>query len=187
VLGHHFEGVLEEHLAGMPHGFSWLIFVVASLSAFAGIGLASLIWYKPILKIEKLAPYFGWLAKIVENKYYIDEIYQATIIRGLMLAAALMYWFDRWVIDYCIVNGVGWVSLVTSRGWGWFDRNVVDGLVNAVGEVTKFAGNTLRYFQTGVTQQYVFMLVGAVLLMCIAVLVGHYTEEAWIPIAGFYR
>ena len=104
-----------------------------------------------------------------------------------MLAAAMMYWFDKWIIDYCIVNGVGYLSLVASRCWGWVDRNIVDGLVNVVGEGTKIMGRTLRYLQTGVVEQYIFLLAAALLLICIVVLIGHYSEVAWIPIAGFYR
>ena len=189
VLGEHYAEILEHtlHAAGYEPGFHIPIFLMGTLAALAGIGLATIIWLKPILKIEKLEPYFGWLAKIVENKYYIDEIYQATIIRGLMLAAAFMFWFDKWIIDYIIVNGVGYISLLASRAWGWFDKNIVDGIVNLVGWITKLFGSVLRQFQTGVTQQYVFLMIVAVLIICIAVFIGHYSEASWFPIAGFYR
>jgi len=188
VLGEHFEGMLEHAMAGsgFEPGFNLTVFLWATFMALAGIGLASIIWLKPILKIEKLEPAFGWLAKIVENKYYIDEIYQATIIRGLMLTAAAMYWFDRIIIDLLIVNGVGYLSLVASNAWGWFDRCVVDGLVNLAGWITGTLGKGLRYIQTGVTQQYVFLLVVALVLISLAVLIGHHSEAAWIPI-GFSR
>jgi NADH-quinone oxidoreductase subunit L len=190
VLGHHYEGVLEEILegSGVHPGFSPVIFVIGTLMGLLGIGLATIIWYKPILKIEKLEPSFGWLAKIVENKYYIDEFYNATIIRGLMLAAKAQFWFDKWVIDYCIVNGVGYLSLVASRAWGWFDRNIVDGLVNVFGEGTKIAGRALRYVQTGMVEQYLFLMIGAVLVIGIGVAIGHFREVSWIPpITGFFR
>jgi NADH-quinone oxidoreductase subunit L len=187
VLGHHFEGLLEHHLEGMSHGFNLAVFLIATLAALGGIAFASMIWLKPIIKIEKLEPAFGWLAKLVENKYYIDEIYNATIIRALMLLAAAQYWFDRWVIDYAIVNGVGYLSLVASYAWGWFDRNIVDGLVNLIGWVTQGSGRVLRYFQTGVAQQYVFLMVAALVVISIVVLIGHHSEELWIPIAGFSR
>ena len=187
VLGHHYEGILEHKLEGMPHGFNVIVFLFATISAVAGIGLATVIWLKPLLKIEKLEPYFGWLAKLVENKYYIDEIYQATIIRALMFIAWLAFQFDKWVIDYAIVNGVGYMTRLASDMWGWFDRTFVDGLVNLVGWTTKAAGNMLRYFQTGVAQQYVFLLVVALIIISLAVLAGHVREEAWVPIAGFYR
>jgi hypothetical protein len=64
---------------------------------------------------------------------------------------------------------------------------VVDGVVNLVGWTTKSLGSALRYIQTGVTQHYVFLTVVALIIISLAVLAGHYREEAWIPIAGFYR
>lgn len=184
VLGH-FEDLLPE----LPHGFSIPLFAAGTLVALAGIGLATIIWYKPILKIEKLEPAFGWLARLVENKYYIDEIYQATIIRAMMLVAAMLFWFDKWIIDYVIVNGVGYLSLVASNVWGWFDRTVVDGLVNLVGWVTGLMGRSLRYVQTGVVQQYIFLLVVAALIIFGVVLAGHISEVSWVPprIAGFFH
>ncbi|MCL5103438.1 MAG: NADH-quinone oxidoreductase subunit L [Armatimonadetes bacterium] len=183
VLGEHYAEVLEGvlHHAGYTPGFHWNIFLMGTFAALFGIALATIIWYKPILKVEKLEPAFAWLAKLVENKYYIDEIYQATIIRALMLVAWLMYMFDRWVIDYCIVNGVGYISLLVSAVWGWFDRNIVDGLVNLTGWITGSVGRTLRHLQTGVAQQYVFLLVVALVIISAIVLIGNHSEAAWIP------
>ncbi len=189
VLGEHFEKVLEESMHGFVPGFNFAVFAIATTAALGGIALATLIWYKPVFQpfIARLEPSLGWLAKLVENKYYIDEICNATIIRGMMLAAAAQYWFDKWVIDYVIVNGVGYLTRVAANAWGWFDKTVVDGLVNLVGWVTQSSGRVLRYLQTGVAQQYVFLMVVALVIISIVVLVGHHTEEAWIPIAGFSR
>lgn len=194
VLGHHSEMILEKVLeeARVSGGFNTPVFLIGTCAALLGIFLATLIWKWHVVKIEKLEPAFGWLAKIVENKYYIDELYQATIIRALMLIAALMFWFDKWVIDYVIVNGVGYLSLVVSVVWGWCDRNIVDGLVNLTGWITGTLGRGLRYIQTGVAQQYVFLLVVSIALMsviafCVAV-IGNHSEVSWIPpITGFFH
>ena len=190
VFEHHMIRVLGEFEELMPTihaGFSVPVFLLATGSALAGIGLAILIWGFGFINIKKLEPSFGWLAKIVENKYYIDEFYQATVIWLIMVVAKFMYWFDKWVIDYVFVNGAGYISLVISAVWGWFDRNVVDGIVNLIGYLTKLAGNVLRYFQTGMVQQYIFMLVAALVIICLSVLAFNYSEEAWIPITGFSR
>ncbi|MCE5200069.1 MAG: NADH-quinone oxidoreductase subunit L [Armatimonadota bacterium] len=188
VLGEQFEGILEHNLDMIPHGFFMPVFLIGTFAALLGIFFATLIWKWHVIKIEKLEPAFGWLAKIVENKYYIDEIYQATIIRGLMLAAALLYWFDKWVIDYVIVNGVGYMSLVLARAWWWIDRNIVDGLVNLAGWITGTLGRGLRYVQTGVTQQYVFLLVVAMVIISLVFVAGNYSEVSWIPpITGFFH
>jgi len=179
VVGHHFESLMP-HVEG---GFSPLIFSVGTLVALAGIGLATLIWLVPVIKIEKLnVPPFRQIAYIVENKYFIDEIYQATVIRILMLVAGLSYLFDKWVIDYCIVNGAGYLTQVAAGVYGWFDRTIVDGIVNLIGWVTKSVGDLLRQFQTGVSQHYIFLTTVAIVLMGIAVMALHYSDELWIPI-----
>jgi len=190
VLGEYKEGlesILSAH--GFVPGFNIIVFLCATAVAFGGGILAWAIWHKHIIKIEKLEPSFGWLAKIVENKYYIDEFYNATIVWALMMLAKAMFWFDRWVIDYCIVNGVGYLALMASRVWGLFDRYVIDGVVNLVGWITKTVGNLTRYFQTGMTQQYIFMTACAMLLLSLAALALHYSEATWIPfqISGFFR
>ncbi len=192
VLGEKYLPVLEKTLeeAHVATGFFMPVFLIGTIAALAGIGLATIIWYKPILKIEKLEPAFGWLAKIVENKYYIDEIYNATVIRAMMFAAAVMYLFDKWVIDYAIVNGAGYLSLTVSAVWSWFDKTIVDGMVNLVGWFTGFTGRCIRHLQTGVAQQYVFLLVAAVVFISLATLgvtvfMGNNPEAAWIPRISF--
>ncbi len=47
---------------------------------------------------------------------------------------------------------------------GWFDRYVIDGLINLVGWATLAAGDRLRRIQTGRVEDYVYVLVVAVLL-----------------------
>jgi NAD(P)H-quinone oxidoreductase subunit 5 len=60
-----------------------------------------------------------------------------------------------------IVLAVGLVSGVIS----WFDRFIIDGVVNLVGLVTLFSGQSLKYNVSGQTQFYVFsILVGTTLL-----------------------
>jgi NADH-quinone oxidoreductase subunit L len=47
----------------------------------------------------------------------------------------------------------------------WFDRNVVDGTVNAVGSVTVDAGNGLRRIQTGRVQNYALGIAIGLIIM----------------------
>jgi len=55
--------------------------------------------------------------------------------------------------------------LVLSSGIGWFDRYVVDGVINFSGWLTIMAGRRLKRFQTGNVQDYVFAVIaGAVVL-----------------------
>jgi NADH:ubiquinone oxidoreductase subunit 5 (subunit L)/multisubunit Na+/H+ antiporter MnhA subunit len=50
------------------------------------------------------------------------------------------------------------VLLVFARLVGWFDRYVVDGVMNVVGRVGMLLGSSLRRVQTGLVQDYVVAL-----------------------------
>lgn len=150
---------------GGHHEFSLAIAAIGTLAAVAGIGFASIIWWKPVLRVSSLAPALGWVHTLVANKYYMDDMYDIVVIRPLMLTTRAMYAFDRWVIDYLIVNGTGWITMQLSAVWALFDRYVVDGLVNLVAETMKVSGRVLKYVQTGVVQQYALILVACVVII----------------------
>ncbi len=152
------EGMVEHH-------FSLVVMLLGTLAGIVGIGIASLIWIWPVLKFDWLKPSFGWVQTIVENKYYMDEINDIVVIKPLMFVNNAMYAFDRWVIDYAIVNGVGWFTLILSRFWSVFDKYVVDGLVNLVAETSKIGGRVLKFTQTGIVQQYAAITVICVILL----------------------
>ena len=48
---------------------------------------------------------------------------------------------------------------------GFFDRRVVDGIVNRVAEVTWAAGGRIRRIQTGAIQTYLFVVIGGIVLI----------------------
>ena len=98
---------------------------------------------------------------LMQNKYYVDEIYQATVIRAFMALRLVFAEMDRWIVDG-VVNGFS----VAARGAAWvtnaIDKYVVDGAVNFVAEGTLQAGGKLRTLQTGRIQNYVYGLLGGV-------------------------
>lgn len=99
------------------------------------------------------------------NKWYLDEIYQATAINGTVGLAKVMGIFDNKIIDG-IVNLTAYIT----RGFGYFighfDNIVVDGLVNLMANLTAVSGAVLRKVQTGRVQSYVVMvLLGIIVLV----------------------
>lgn len=102
---------------------------------------------------------FGW--KVLYNKYYIDEIYQATVIEAVLRLRLVLADMDRWVVDG-LVNGVA--VAVRSVAWidGMIDAKFVDGAVNFLAEETLKAGNKLRTLQTGRVQNYIYGALGGV-------------------------
>jgi NADH-quinone oxidoreductase subunit L len=56
------------------------------------------------------------LHKLVENKFYVDEIYEYLVIAPVKMSATLV-WFliDRVIIDTVLVNGTGWIVYSIGR------------------------------------------------------------------------
>jgi NADH-quinone oxidoreductase subunit L len=106
---------------------------------------------------EKKLPGFT----LMQNKYYVDEIYQATVIKAFLWLRIVFAEMDRWIVDG-IVNGVSVAGRLASQITGNIDKYLVDGAVNFVAEGTLKAGGKLRSLQTGRIQNYVYGLLGGV-------------------------
>jgi NADH-quinone oxidoreductase subunit L len=80
------------------------------------------------------------LHKILYNKYYVDEIYNAVVVAPLM-----------------------WIS--SNVLWKAVDVGLIDGTVNGIASGTTAVGDTVRHTQSGNTRSYaVWVLIGAVVL-----------------------
>ena len=82
---------------------------------------------------DPLPAKLGGLATAMKNRFYFDEIYEATFIRAHDFIAAVADFIDRWVVD--------WGCLGLIRGG------------------TDFTGRALRLMQTGNLQTYAFLFV----------------------------
>jgi NADH-quinone oxidoreductase subunit L len=103
---------------------------------------------------------------LMQNKYYVDEIYAATIVKWFMSLRLVLADMDTWIVDG-IVNGIAVVMRLVAWINGAIDQYVVDGLVNFVAEGTLAAGAKLRTVQTGRIQNYVYGLLGGVAFFAI--------------------
>jgi len=100
--------------------------------ALAGIGVGVLIYQRrPLLQMPR----------IIENKYYVDEIYDAAIIQPIKKGS-------REVL------------------WKLFDQEVIDGILHGIGRSVTEAGGVIRYLQIGFVRSYAaIILVGALALI----------------------
>jgi NADH-quinone oxidoreductase subunit L len=168
-----FEQWLEPVLAG-GHGHAahaaehaveaseYLLMAASVGIAALGIALAYQMYYRKTLSPEVFSSAGGGvLYDLVYNKYYIDEIYQATFMRGTLALSWLSASFDLYVVDY-IVNGAARVTAFLAWLNGWFDNLVIDGIVNAIADAIFAVGNRLRQVQTGSINVYLYVIVGAV-------------------------
>ncbi|HWW82361.1 MAG TPA: hypothetical protein VNZ26_02100, partial [Vicinamibacterales bacterium] len=106
---------------------------------------------------EHLAERFTGAHRLLLNKYYVDELYDATVISGTMASARGLWIFDRYVVDGA-VNGTSWVTIISAWFSGFTDRSFVDGLVNFVGWIVQESSHVLRRLQTGLVQNYALLM-----------------------------
>ncbi len=76
--------------------------------ALLGIGIATLFWKLQPERAERAARALPWLHRLLFNKYYVDELYDATLVNPIRAASERVLWRidDFGVIDG-LVNGAG--------------------------------------------------------------------------------
>ncbi|MBI3795599.1 MAG: NADH-quinone oxidoreductase subunit L [Deltaproteobacteria bacterium] len=159
VGGHGHAAHVTEHAV---ESLEYLLMIASVGIAVAGILLAYQMYYRKTLSPEVFSSAGGGaFYDLVYNKYYIDEIYQATFVRGTLALCWLGANFDLYVIDY-LVNGAARLTAFIAWLNGWFDNLVIDGLVNAIADGIFAIGNRLRQIQTGSINVYLYVIVGAV-------------------------
>jgi NADH-quinone oxidoreductase subunit L len=140
-----------------PAGVEIGLMLFSLLVAAAGIGLAYRIYVAQPETSDRLAQQWSGAHRTLLNKYYVDELYDATVISGTMSSARGLWAVDRNVVDGA-VNGSGKVTIVSSWFSGLTDRTVVDGLVNLVGWVVQESSHAFRRLQTGLVQNYALLM-----------------------------
>jgi NADH-quinone oxidoreductase subunit L len=127
------------------------------LIAVIGITAAQKFYVKSPEISEQLAERFAGAHKVLSHKYYVDELYGATVIDGTFGAGTGLWAVDRTVVDGA-VNGAGKLTVIGSWFSGLTDRTVVDGLVNLVGWIVQESSLVFRRFQTGLVQNYALLM-----------------------------
>jgi NADH-quinone oxidoreductase subunit L len=150
------------HWAHYPAMFASLI--VAGL----GILLAFVFYQWRKVDADKLAESIKPIYKFSLNKWYLDELYNATVIAGTLVLARFLSLFDGKVVDGA-VNGAGHTTKFISRLGGWFDTFVVDGFVNFTAFVSGFIGLSFRRLQTGKVQTYLVLVIFSVIIILLVI------------------
>jgi NADH-quinone oxidoreductase subunit L len=131
-------------------GFSFLIAVI-------GITVAWRFYVtKPEIS-ERLAERFAGAHRLLSHKYYVDELYNSTVIAATWNSARTLWTVDRNVVDGA-VNGAGRATIIGSWLSGITDKRVVDGLVNLVGRIVQEGSHASRRLQTGLVQNYALLM-----------------------------
>ena len=134
---HHFTKAAFPEAHHDASGNVILFMVISSVVGLAGIAFA---WTRYSKRVPSDEP-TGALHRLLANKYYVDEIYNALIVQPVKNGSHFLLW-----------------KLV--------DNGIIDGIVNGVAALIRFIGGLLRRLQTGLVQVYIVsMVLGIVLFL----------------------
>ncbi len=146
-MHHNLESViLRPDPSILSHNTEWMLMGLAVASAIAVILFAQNMYLKykvlPAAKEEELKPW----QKLVYNKYYVDEFFEAVIRKPLDMISGAFHKF--------------------------LDIQLIDGIVNGVGSSVKSIGSVVRLVQQGNIGFYVIsMVIGVVFIILITFLI----------------
>ncbi|MFH0702277.1 MAG: NADH-quinone oxidoreductase subunit L [bacterium] len=132
------------------HPENLLIPAMSLLASFLGLFIAAAMYWdkfkKNIFSInpDKVREIFPTYYKISFNRLYLDELYYGFINIIFLPVAALL---------------------------SWFDKNIIDGIVNFIAFITKLLGSLLRLLQNGNVQTYVTILFGGFVIITMSILI----------------
>jgi len=148
---HIFGGWLERmhterpNLAGWPklheHELNWPLMIGTTVLALGGIGLAYLMYVKKPETPGKLAHGMPLAYQASYNKFFVDELYDKAVVKRV-----------EGVAEFCRV----------------VDAQVVDGLVDTVGELPRLGGSLFRPVQNGLVQFYALAMMLGLTVFLIA-------------------
>ena len=149
------------HIAHTAHSYAMYSSVaVGTLGIFLAFVVYSFGWINPDRVMNAVKP----LHTFLQNKWYFDELYEATVVDGSKALSRGLAWFDNNVVDG-LVNLSAQLGVFASFLVGKFDDYVVDGAVNGLASATTGSGSLLRRLQTGKLYHYVFVLAGGALII----------------------
>ncbi len=144
--GHKLEAFLEPVFAQsnaitikheLSHSTEYMLMTVS----VAGALIALLYAWNKFSKYEKTETASSGFAKLLENKWYVDEIYNAIIVQPLKSLSAFFN------------------EVVEKKG--------IDGLVNGTGKAVNYGSRQLRWLQSGQVGAYVLLMVLGILVLFI--------------------
>jgi NADH-quinone oxidoreductase subunit L len=126
--------------AGAEGALEMTLMLVSSVIGLVGIGIAAFIWLKRRELAAAAAQSLPRLHRLLLNKYYVDEVYDASIVQPIRIASQEGLW----------------------RG---FDVQLIDGAVNGAGSIVGGGSYLLRRLQNGSVRAYAGSLVLGVVLI----------------------
>ncbi len=127
------------HHAHVNIGTEWMLIIISVCVAVLGIFIAFLFYIKNTSIPKNLVSKFPFIYKLLFNKYYVDEAYNAIIVNPTISGAESIYQH--------------------------FDLRVIDGAVNGTAKTTNFSGKILSHLHTGLLKDYALIFLAGVILL----------------------
>ena len=119
----------------IDHSTEWILLIVSTAIILVVIAFA---WNK-FSRYQKTGTEETGFGKVLENKWYVDEIYNAIIVKPIMSMGSFL-------------NGV-------------VEKSGIDKLVNGVGRGVQYASRQFRHLQSGVIGNYILIMVAAIVVL----------------------
>jgi len=120
--------------------------MLLGVSIGAGVLGILIAYYMYAVNLElpnRIAASLGGLYTLVYNKYFVDEVYDATVVTPMIIGSRTVLW-----------HGV--------------DQGIIDGAVNGVGHQSKGIGDVLKLLQSGSIRSYAtWVVLGSVALLIV--------------------
>ncbi len=128
------------HGGHLSLGTEWMLILASVAVALCGIFIAYVFYLKQPQIPHNLVARFPFLYRLLVNKYYVDEIYNAAFVNSTLKGSELVY--------------------------RHFDLKVIDGALDGTAASAHFFGRILSTLQTGLLKDYALIfLLGAILLL----------------------
>jgi NADH-quinone oxidoreductase subunit L len=169
-LGHWLEYTLHE-VESLPLNLG--VAGISTILALAAIYISWLIYGRNPLRTGETDPLkrrLGALFSGPENKWYVDELYDAIIVRPFVGISRFLadvidwrFWHD-WFHESVIAGTYNWISNVGLDRYA--DQRGIDAFANGLATFTQWSSTILRRIQNGFVRSYALsVLLGVVLIV----------------------
>jgi NADH-quinone oxidoreductase subunit L len=124
----------------LSHATEWALMAISVLAAVTGIGVARRLWKRLGTGAdEAFAARAGGLVRLLENKYWVDELYDRAVVRP--------------------------IAALATACWKVIDVLIIDGALHVGAFVTELTGDLGRFTTTGNVRHYALYVAGGIVAL----------------------